>query len=320
MLSAKLTTIASFPDHYFLENLAVRSDGSILVTAINRNELWYLPSPNANVPVHPVLIHTFALPPTSIVEAEPDIFYICTSNGYTTHESNLQRLDIQSWTPGMSVNPQVVLEFPEPVRGLNGGCLIAPTIMLVADCFASLIWRVDLPTNGAKATARVWLKHDSMAYHPGSKKPEQPGVNGVRYASKTNYLYYTSTTLKLFMRVRVDPTTHDPVDDPEFVAGGTENDDFCINEDAGVAYVTTHRQNSIDRVSLEPSGNSGARCSVAGEPFTEQLIGPSSGAWGRRPGEYGRLAYFTTDGGTTSPPPDGIIRPARVLRVEFEGA
>jgi hypothetical protein len=156
-----------------------------------------------------------------------------------------------------------------------------------------------------------------MAYHPGSKKPEQPGVNGVRYASKTNYLYYTSTTLKLFMRVRVEPTTHDPAGEPEFVAGGTENDDFCINEDAGVAYVTTHRQNTIDRVSLEPSGNSGARCSVAGEPFTEQLIGPSSGAWGRSPGEYGRVAYFTTDGGTTSPPPDGIVRPAKVLRVEF---
>jgi hypothetical protein len=65
------------------------------------------------------------------------------------------------------------------------------------------------------------------------------------------------------------------------------------------------------------AGDCGARCSVAGEPFNEQLIGPSSGAWGRRPGEYGRLAYFTTDGGTTSPPPDRIVRPAKVLRVEF---
>ncbi|MDF5729484.1 MAG: hypothetical protein PUP92_16090 [Rhizonema sp. PD38] len=68
---------------------------------------------------------------------------------------------------------------------------------------------------------------------------------------------------------------------------------------------------------LDPSENRGVRHSVAGDPLTEQLLGPSSGAWGRGTGEYGRVAYFTTDGGTTSPPPDGIVRTAKVLRVEF---
>ena len=48
-------------------------------------------------------------------------------------------------------------------------------------------------------------------------------------------------------------------------------DDFCIDENAGVAYIATHRQNTIDRVSLEPSENSYLRHSVAGKPFTEQL-------------------------------------------------
>jgi hypothetical protein len=38
--------------------------------------------------------------------------------------------------------------------------------------------RVDL--DSAKVTARPWLKHESMDYYPGSMKPEQPGVNGVR--------------------------------------------------------------------------------------------------------------------------------------------
>jgi hypothetical protein len=57
---------------------------------------------------------------------------------------------------------------------------------------------------------------------------------------------------------------------------------------------------------------------VAGKPFTEQLIGPTTGAWGRGPGECGRVAYFLTDGGTKSPPPNGIARPATVVRVEFK--
>src|SRR3984957_4806426 len=307
---AKLTTIASFPRQYFLEKMAMRGDNSILVTVANHQELWYIPPPIAKVPVDPLLLCTFAQSAMGIVEVEPDIFYICTSNLWTSHESYLHRLDMRDWAAGKSVNPEVVVKFTEPVRGLNGSCLIAPNIILIADCFANLIWRVDLSRDGTKATARVWLKHDSMAYDPDGPMPDQPGVNGVGYVSSTYYLYYTSTAQKLFMRVSVDPDTHDPAAEPEFVAGGMMGDDFCIDENAGVAYIATHRQNTVDRVSLEPSENGEARHSVAGEPFTEELIGPTAGRWGRATGEYVRVAYFQTDGGTKSPPADGIVRPA----------
>jgi hypothetical protein len=328
---ATLTTIASFPTLYFLESMAARADGSILVTVANRHELWYIPPWRAGGPVEPVLLSTFSESAMAIVEVEPDIFCIATSpvigyqaailagRSYTSNESYLHRLDMRGWAPGQPVKPEVVLHFPEPARGLNGGCLIAPETVLIADCFAGLIWRVDLPADGGKATARVWLKHDSMAPDPDGPMPDQPGINGVQYAANTNYLYYTTTAQELFMRVPVDPDTNDPAGEPEFVAGGMMGDDFCLDEDAGVAYIATHRQNTIDRVSLEPSENSYERHSVAGKPFTQQLIGPTNGKWGRSPGEYGRIAYYLTDGGTKSPPvaAGGIARPATVLRVEF---
>ena len=314
---ARLTTVACFPRHYFLENLVMRSDHSLLVTVMNHKELWYVPPVHATVPVEPLFLHTFAEHATGIIEAEPDLFYISTSNLYTTHESHLHRLDLSDWSPGQPVQPEVVLEFPGPVRGLNGSCLIAPNILLLADCFASLIWRVDLPSGRGEPTARVWLKHPTMADDPGGPMPDCPGVNGIQYAAKTNYLYYTSTMQRLFMRVPVDPVKHAPIGEPEFVAGGRMADDFCIDEDAGVAYLATHRQNTIDRVSLEPTENGEVRHSVVGEPFTEQLIGPTVGVWGRAPGEYGRIAYFMTDGGTKTPLPDRVVRPATILRVEF---
>jgi hypothetical protein len=122
--------------------------------------------------------------------------------------------DLRDWAPGKSVNPEVVLKFTEPVRGLNGSCLIASNIILIADCFANLIWRVDLPRNGGKATARVWLKHDSMAYDPDGPMPDCPGVNGVKYAPKTDYLYYTSTMKELFMRVRMIQIRTSPLASP----------------------------------------------------------------------------------------------------------
>ena len=36
---ARLTVAASFPPHFFLENLAIRHDNSILVTVATRKEL-----------------------------------------------------------------------------------------------------------------------------------------------------------------------------------------------------------------------------------------------------------------------------------------
>jgi hypothetical protein len=311
-----LSTAAVFPKGYFLENLAVRADNSILVTSLKTHELWYVPPPKASEQVKPALLFTFDKSPMSMVELEPDVFHLFTTDGYVTHASDLQRIDLRDWMLGQAIHPELVLTFPAPVRALNGSCPIGSRTILVADSFASLIWRVDLSADGRSGSASIWLKHYSMLFHPGEMKPEQPGVNGLRFSKKTDYVYYTSTVLKLFMRVRVDRQTLAPLGTPEFLSGDKMMDDFCLDEEAGVAYVTTHRENTIDRMSLEPD-RSEERESVAGSPFDEELVGPSSGAWGRAPGESGRVAFFTTDGGTTSLPPDGILRAAKIVRVEF---
>ena len=313
---AKLTTVALFPVKSFLENLAVRSDNSILVTSMNAKELFYVPPSSDAGAVDPVLLHRFDQPTTGIVEIEPDLFLVSTSNLYTTHESYLHRLDLRGWQPGSPVRPEMVFHFPDTARGLNGSCLLAPGVVLVADSFAGLIWRLDVQPDGRDMQARVWLAHDSMDYFPGKLKPEQPGVNGVRYAARTRHLYYTATAKKLLMRVPVSPATLEPAGAPELVVAGRMGDDFCIDEDTGVIYLATHRQNTIDRISMDPGDNSGFPQSVAGDPFTEALIGPCSGAWSRAPGEYGKVAYFISDGGTASPAPGGPL-PARLQRVEF---
>jgi hypothetical protein len=131
------------------------------VTVANRRELWYVP-PAAHGPADPVLLTTFAQSAMAIVEAAPDVFYIATSpvieyqaailagREYSAHESYLHRLDLRGWTPSQPVKPEVVLQFPESARGLNGGCVIAPGTVFIADCFAGLIWRVDLSANGKR--------------------------------------------------------------------------------------------------------------------------------------------------------------------------
>ena len=315
-----LTPVAHFPEKYFLENLAVRADGSVLITAVLQKELWYVSASESGAEVTPVLVHTFDHPVMGIAEAEPDVFIVCLSDGYTTHESHLVRVDFNGWTPGKPVAPEVIFTFDDRVRALNGACMLGPGVMAIADCFASpgQIWRVDLADGARSATARIWLADDTMAWDPDSEvpPPPQPGINGVRYSPKTGYLYYTSTAQKVFMRVPVDPATLDPAGHVEFVAAIDKTDDFCLDEDAGFAYVTRHRANTVDRVPLAPRHGSEVR-HIAGDPLDEVLIGPSSAAWRRGPDDRGRVAYVTTDGGTTAPP-DGIVRKAALLRLELE--
>lgn len=314
---ATYTTVAEFPKQYFLENLAVRADNSVLIHVANKKELWYVPPSNGTTTVTPVLLHTYQENAGGIVELEPDVFALLTGNVYTTHECYLHRLDLRDWKAGTPISPTTVCQFPARARGVNGACLLRPGVVLVADCFAGLIWRLDFGTNDTKPSISVWLEHESMGYFPGKMKPEQPGVNGVRYAAASNYLYYTATAKKLFMRVKVDPCSLSPVSQPELVVAGRMGDDFFIDERSGVIYLTTHRQNTIDVVSMEPALNSGFTQSVAGDPYTDQMIGPSGGAWRRNPGDVGRVAFVITDGGTASPPPDGP-RPAKLMLMQFQ--
>ena len=314
----KLTTIATFPENFFLENLVVRADDSILVSVLNHKQLWYVP-PAGDLPVTPVPVATFDHFAMGIVETEPDIFCVATAS-----QATLERFDMRGWSPGAPANHTRILTFDQTGAALNGACTITPRIILIADSLGGMIWRVDLA--GLTATARVWLQHDTMAFNPDSAFKSvlgpQPGINGIHYAALTNFVYYTSSAQKLFMRVAVDPFSHEPVGQPEMVAGGFAYDDFCIDENAGVAYLTTHVDNTLVRVPLDPAVPGAAPSIVAGDPFTEQLVGPSSAAWARGPADYGDIAYVTTDGGYTAaeyhrPGMDGIVRPAQVLRVDF---
>jgi hypothetical protein len=78
------------------------------------------------------------------------------------------------------------------------------------------------------------------------------------------------------MRVAVDPATHEPIGAPENVADVRAVDDFCPHENAGVAYLTRHPNHIVRRVPLKPARSDPGLAIVAGDPFTEKLIGPTS--------------------------------------------
>jgi hypothetical protein len=309
---AKVTAIADFGPFHFLENIVVRQDGSILISVLSHKQLCYI-APAMDPSLKPVVLHTFKENVMGIVETEPDIFYIATCNLLTDHASFMYRLDMRAFSLEKVPEPVQVLRFPEQARALNGAVCLSPTVILVADSIANLIWRVDLVPAG-EPTVRVWLAHESMACSPNPALADCPGINGIKYSAKQGYVYYTTTVQKRFTRIGVDKDTLEAVGEPELVAGGMMGDDLLIDEEAEVAYVTTHRENTIQRVSLVPGREN---ICVVGNPVNELLVGPTAGAWGRQPGDLGKVAYFTTDGGVKRLLADGVIRSAKVVRVEF---
>jgi hypothetical protein len=52
-----------------------------------------------------------------IAEPEPDVFIVSLSDLYSTHESHLARVDLNGWTPGKPVTPEIALTFDDRVRG-----------------------------------------------------------------------------------------------------------------------------------------------------------------------------------------------------------
>ena len=145
-----LTEVASFSSGSFLENIAVRRDGSILVTVLFARELWCIPSFREASMQKPARVHAFELGAMSVVETEPDIFHVTTTS---IGRGNLHRLDMRGWSPGKSMDAELVVDFRD-CGWLNGSCLIAPKVLLIADSFTSSIWRVDLAADGRSGKGR----------------------------------------------------------------------------------------------------------------------------------------------------------------------
>lgn len=191
------------------------------------------------------------------------------------------------------------------------------------DLFAG-IWRVELDVTQSPPTAkaRVWLSDPTMAGE--LTLPDfQPGVNGLKYSAVTQRVYYTSTQQRLFCQVRVNQQNLAPEGDVEVVAAGMQADDLIVddtNSEKPVAYVTTHRDNTVLKIALasrdqkRSTAEDNVSIFLEGTDQDQTMLGPTAGSWA--PGQVGKCAYFTADGGLKNVS-GGFVKRAKVVRVDF---
>ena len=300
--------MTQFPLGTFVENIAVRQNGLLLVTlATPTREHHVVQVDPLNKKRQPAIVASFPINCTGITEVDTDVFYVNVGPlGEVSPVSAIYKIDVSAFAAneqGYVQHPATVsklLDIPD-ARFLNGATTLnrKKGIILVADSFG-LVYRIDVRT----ATATVLLK-DPLLERTGPPVIP-PGINGVKVFR--GYLYMDNSAKALYLRAKID-SDGVKVGPIEVVKTDLAADDFVIDQD-GSAYLTTHITNEV--LKLSPNG---VVTVVAGSPGDTLVAGTSAAAFGRTPADQ-RSLYVTTDGGLLVPT-NGVFNGGRVLKIDL---
>jgi hypothetical protein len=285
---ASLSTVYQYPLPTWIENIAVRPNGHLLVTFLTASEL-HLINPFTTPPTD-TLIHSFANTTTGITgllgitELSPDIFAFVAgaiSQTATPGKYGIWSADFTS----ASENTPVVVEKIADIPGgelLNGMAKVNEHKLIIADSMKGVIWSLDTVTGQSV----IALDDESLKSGLDAAGKFKSGINGLRVDN--GHVYYTNSFTGILLKVAIDCETGEIQGKAETVAKGmVDADDFAIGRD-GTVYVTRNTG------SLVVVLRSGGKADITGLE-AKDVPGPTSAAFGRTKGD-GDVLYVSTIG------------------------
>ncbi|KAK3647902.1 hypothetical protein LTR56_007876 [Elasticomyces elasticus] len=291
----------------WIENIAVRSNGKLLVTLVNEPAVWE---------VDPILrsanlVYTFpnANVTLGIAEVEHDVFAVNVGNfsvpgkgvqgswsvwtlDYTPHRT-VGWPDAPS-KPGFDLPlAKRVATLPD-AQFLNGLTALdsEPGTVLSADSFRGLVYAVKTHT-GAYSIAL-----DEPAFKPNSSSAIVLGINGIHLR---NSVLYFSNSLKSPLLGKIYLSTNGSASSPVHIIANTpaypldpdlfQVDDFAIDAAGRNAWIVTNPSGVVVKINLA----TGQQKVVAGALTDTTFAGATSAAFGRTRGDRDIL-YVVTDG------------------------
>ena len=272
-----------------LENLAVRTNGQILLSTITSPTTQLL-DPSAASP-QPVVLHTYpgATSTLGIAQPQTDLFAIVVGNysGFAGVKGSfaIWTLDLRQGLPGIATK---VASIPE-AESLNGASIVTGNqdLILVADSSLGAIFRVDITTG-----QYVEIEQNALL-GPTSTFPL--GINGIHmYGSNA---YFTNSAQGIYGKIAFN-SQGVPQSQPSVIAHALSSsltyDDFALDS-SGNAYVTNHPQE------LTKITQAGVQTLIDNSTAFDQ---PSSAAFGTTSGLTCTL-YVVTAG--TNPTMSGAV-------------
>lgn len=275
--------IHKFPDGSWAENLAVRGNGNLLVTLLDRPELYEV---DPRDPQEARLVHRFGgyRGLFGITETRPDVFAVAAGN--FTQSGSMTPGSFALWTVSFGVADKIAVAKAVDISEalfLNGATTLTPgsSSVLVADSALGVIFNADIRSG----TYAVALEDASLKPPPNASLPL--GVNGLQMYN--GHLYYTSTLQSLFGRVEIVQITGEALSRFEILSSSIVADDFAM-DGQGNAYFVPGSQNAL--VQLSPEG----AVQVLSDQNAALLGGVTALAFGRTRRDD-RVLYATTSGG-----------------------
>ncbi|KIW06517.1 uncharacterized protein PV09_02951 [Verruconis gallopava] len=217
--ATSVSVLYQFPSGTWIENMAVRSNGNILVV------LWSAPEVYE--------INPFVLPSTAQLVAR-------SSYSLWTFDLRTSKLS------GKAELSRIIASVPN-VGILNGLTKLSNTMLLASDTKLGAVVRFDLRSNSSE----VAIKDDTMV---GLPLDLGAGINGIRARNST--IYYNNSIRGIFCRLEEDTRSGDAIGSAHVVADGLGFlDDLAIGRDQDdPSYLMQYLAGSV--VQVQANGSS----------------------------------------------------------------
>ncbi|EGP91112.1 uncharacterized protein MYCGRDRAFT_17443, partial [Zymoseptoria tritici IPO323] len=255
----------------WVENLAIRSNGKILVTLLSSPEVWQIDPAN---PGSAELIYRFphALSALGIAEVYPDVFAVAIGNislsamASEPGSYSAWSIDLSRRKHGKDDKQVTKITDLSQAAFLNGMSILPgkPSSVLLADSAQGLIHQLDTKSGAWK----VWL--DDAALKPNASVPIKSGINGLK--AYNGHVYFTNTfsrpcIARLPINRAGDPSgpVETIVGNPTFGVNIGDHADDIAHHSHGNIWLATDLSHSIVKVS--PGGNASVEDSGTNDPI-----------------------------------------------------
>lgn len=247
-------SIATFPVGTFLENLAARANGSLLVASMLAGEIYTLDPNAADVQSTMRRLHTFVSENAAEDSLEPgasgggmmcaaivedtktqDIFYALSGIHGQVGSWGVHELDLRFYDRDGVAKVQKKATIPWAVW-LNGAAFIPKTSKLVmAESLGGRLSSLDVDTGDVE----VWLENNLL--DKVTDRVEWPAANGLKFYG--NNVYVTNSDRGLLLRASIDETSGKCNSRTvAVIAEGCAGDDFAFDIEGNVYLATNPKQ------------------------------------------------------------------------------
>ncbi|KAL6899911.1 hypothetical protein GGI43DRAFT_384086 [Trichoderma evansii] len=304
--SKTLRDVIVFPNDTWIENIAVRSNGNLLVTLMSLPEVWEVEPISGSAE----LVYSFpnATVSLGIAEVGHDIFAVNVGNLSTPTTGlpgswSVWTLDYNKANPSSNKPTGKKITAIPPAVFLNGLATLPtmPGVILTGDSFLGQIFAVDT------FNSRYNVAIDVPEFKPNKSTALQFGVNGIKMHDGN--LYFTNSLkspLLASIPLSINGSAAGPVKtiakSAQYpVDQGFQADDFALDAKAEHAWVATNPSNLVVRINTA----TGRQQVVAGGKSEQTVAGATSAAFGRNWHDKDIL-YIVTDGGLADPSSAGV--------------